>query len=362
MDFKTFMERLEEDIKQRLQDDDINVESRQTVVNKLNSSYDSLSFNVAGEDVAMNINVNHLYEAYGDGVSYEEILDGAVERLHESLDHRLQIDAKKITDYEMMKDTLITEVVSIEDNKEFLKTIPYKEMEDMAIVYRFIVDINNESRSTLLVTNDLMEVMGVTKDQLHEDALKNAPKIKPAVIQGMSEVLMEMGIPADDLLKMEGEHAGQEMMYVATVDDKINGAGVIAYEGFMDQAAERVGGDFYLLPSSRHEVLLVPDNGEVAIDFMKDTVSSINAEYVDEEDKLTDSVYHYDSKNKIFELGEKFVARQNEKEALKKSLDLNEEKGSILLELNNKKEKCAAKPHKKDTVEKTAKSKGGEAI
>ncbi len=39
-------------------------------------------------------------------------------------------------------------------------------------------------------------------------------------------------------------------------------------------------------------------------------VKEVNATQVAPEDKLTDNVYHYDSQAKIFELGEKFIARQ----------------------------------------------------
>lgn len=46
-------------------------------------------------------------------------------------------------------------------------------------------------------------------------------------------------------------------MYVASVPDKISGAGVIAYQHFMNQAAERLGGNFFVLPSSIHEIILV---------------------------------------------------------------------------------------------------------
>lgn len=52
-------------------------------------------------------------------------------------------------------------------------------------------------------------------------------------------------------------------MFVATVPDKIHGAGVIAYPNFMEDAAEKMGGDFFVLPSSIHEVLLVKDNGQM---------------------------------------------------------------------------------------------------
>ena len=148
-------------------------------------------------------------------------------------------------------------------------------------------------------------------------------------------------------------------MYVATVPDKISGAGVIAYQEFMDQAAEKLGGDFYILPSSIHEILLVKDDGNVDFKDLKAMVEEVNATQVAPEEKLTDSVYHYDSKDHIFELAEKFEARQQAKEA-----DISsekEEKGSVLGDLKAKKDEIAKQP-KKETVEKVDKSKGGEAL
>lgn len=156
------------------------------------------------------------------------------------------------------------EVVGTETNASLLSTVPLKEMEDLSIVYRFVMENNEDSRASILVTNHMIDVMGATPEQLHTDALENAPQLKPAVITGMNQVMVEMmgaeqaemmGIPLD----------ADEQMFVATVPDKIHGAGVMAYEDFMDQAAERVGGSFYILPSSLHEILLVPDNGQMGL-------------------------------------------------------------------------------------------------
>jgi hypothetical protein len=99
-------------------------------------------------------------------------------------------------------------------------------MEDMAVVYRFVLDSNDDGRATILATNQMIDAMGVTADQLHADAMENAPQLKPAIITGMNEVMVEMmgreqaemmGIPID----------GEEQMFVATVPDKIHGAGII---------------------------------------------------------------------------------------------------------------------------------------
>lgn len=83
------------------------------------------------------------------------------------------------------------EVVSAEANKEMLETVPHQNIEDMAVVYRFVLS-SDDGRASILVTNQLLENMGVTPEQLHADAMENAPQIKPVGIKGMSEVLAEM--------------------------------------------------------------------------------------------------------------------------------------------------------------------------
>ena len=107
----------------------------------------------------------------------------------------------------------------------------------------------------------------------------------------------------------------QEQMFVASVEGNVHGAGVLAYEDFMDKASERVGGQsFFILPSSIHELLIIPDNGNFDLKSLENMVKEVIATTVDPADQLTDNVYHYDAKDKVFELGEKFVERQTEKD------------------------------------------------
>ena len=226
-------------------------------------------------------------------------------------------------------------------------------------MYRFEMESDENGRATILATNQMLETMGITAEQLHADAVENAPRIKPMEIKGMSEVLSEMmGMSPEEMAMMGmAQDPADEKIFVATVPDKVHGAGVLAYQDFMDKAAERAGGDFYILPSSIHELLIVPDTGEMSLKDLENMVHDVNATQVAPEDKLTDSVYHYDAKNKIFELGEKFVARQAERESEKA-----EERDSVLGDLKAKKEEVAKQP-KKDAVDKAAnRNKGGEAI
>lgn len=100
----------------------------------------------------------------------------------------------------------------------------------------------------------MIENMGITPEQLHADAMENAPRIKPAEIKGMGEVLAEMmGGEQAEMMGIYPVDSSDEQIFVASVPDKVHSAGVLAYQDFMDQAAERAGGDFYILPSSIHK-------------------------------------------------------------------------------------------------------------
>ena len=363
MDFETFKENLAKDVKEALDSrfgGDTTVESQK--VEKANEAYDALTVKPENSTIGVNLNAGKLYDAYEDGTPYDVLVTKAAEMAGNALENRPEFDIAAISDYEQMKQKLSMEVVSAERNAEFLENVPHKNMEDMAIVYRIVLDTSEEGRSSILVTNKMLESYGITAEQLHADAMAIAPEVRPAVIQGMSEVMAEM-LGAEQAEMMGLVPTTDEPMYVASVPDKVQGASVLAYQNFMDEAAEKRGGDFYILPSSIHEILLVKDNGQFDRAALEQMVREVNATQVAPEDKLTDSVYHYDSKEKVFELAEKFEVRAQERDAIKSPEKEetregeHEEKPSTLAKLKAEKEKIAKQP-KKDPVDKH-KSKNG---
>ncbi|SCY23298.1 hypothetical protein SAMN02910451_01852 [Butyrivibrio hungatei] len=359
MDYENFKEQFVEDVKEKLYEQGTEVDITVNTVNKLNESYEAMTVKPEDSNIGVNIGIDKFYGAVEDGTSYEDVVDKAVKVISDGFENRPQIDVASLTDYDQMKDKLVMEVVSAETNKEMLENVPHQNMEDMAVVYRFVLNSDDEGRASILATNQMIENMGVTPEQLHADALENAPRIKPAEIKGMGEVLAEMmGVEQAEMMGLYPVRPEDEQIFVASVPDKVHGAGVLAYQDFMDQAAERAGGDFYILPSSIHEILIVPDNGKMRLSDLENMVKEVNATQVAPADKLTDNVYHYDSQAKIFELGEKFVERQSERGEQDIERD---EKESLLDDLKAKKEEVAKAP-KKEAVEKAAKSKGGEAI
>ena len=61
----------------------------------------------------------------------------------------------------------------------------------------------------------------------------------------------------------------------------------------MKSVVKRVGEKFYVLPSSVHELLVVPSNIGMDVGQLKEMVTSINASEVALEERLSDNVYRY---------------------------------------------------------------------
>lgn len=86
----------------------------------------------------------------------------------------------------------------------------------------------------------------------------------------------------------------QNPMYILQNEQRINGATVMAYEGLLTRIYEKLGGGFYIIPSSIHELLLMPDTKRINEEMVRKTIFQINREHVEPEERLSDSLYHYD--------------------------------------------------------------------
>lgn len=334
MDFKEFVNKLEQDLKDAMADISPGATVDVRSVEKLQEgSYTGITISPAGGNVGMNLNANQLFDQMQDGQSYEGVLAVAVSTAERGLHDMPTVDVSELMNYEAAKKYLCFDVVGSDRNADMLEKVPHTDKENISMVYRLQLDSTENGAATVLITNAMMEQFGVTKEQLHADAMENAQEIRPADFRTMAAVMAEMmGMPEEMMADMAPP------MYVATNQDKVQGAAVMFYPDFMDQAAKELGGDIFILPSSVHEVLILPDDGNMNAQELKEMVTSINASEVSPEDRLTDSVYHYDAQERIFELGEKFEERQAEKMAAK------EERSSVLKDLQDKKQDMDLKP------------------
>lgn len=309
MDFNEFQNQILQEAKERMWG--VQVEIRP--VEKLQGeSYTGLSIQPNDSPVAATLNLDAVYNQMVDqGKTFQEVADDLISHAVDVIVDMPKIDVNDLTNYDQMKNTLVVQVIPTDRNADMLADIPHKNIEDMFLVYRMQIDQNETGTSSVLITNAMLENYGVTLDQLHQDAMDAAVINNPATFRSMQEVLSDlMGMPADLMPPMDSPQ-----MYVASVESSLNGAGVIAYPDFMNQVAEQVGGDFFVLPSSVHEVLVIPDDGSMNRHDLELMVREVNASEVLPKDQLSDNVYHYDSQNQVFELAGKYEERMAVKKA-----------------------------------------------
>lgn len=353
MDYEQFKATFAEDLKNNLQKLGIEADVSEHHIEKLNDSYDALSVTLKGSSIGVNANLDEIFHAMERGRDYNEVLSEVDESLKDSLEHMPKFQVSDFTNYEEMKNKLAMEVVSAERNAGMLQNVPHEQMEDIAVVYRLVLDSSKDASSTILVTNDLMDKFGITHEQLHDDAMKNVPVIRPLEIKVMEEMLNEM--QGGRALEID---PSDEIMFVAGVPDLNHGAAVIAYPNFFEDAAERVGGDYFIIPSSIHEVILVKDTGDMHAEDLEAMIKDVNASELAPADVLTDHAYHYDSKEHIFESADKFEERQAEMDAA----GPEEDRRSLIEQLNAKKEEAAKEAPEKDARDAARKRHGGEAL
>ena len=304
-----FMTEVQQDLQERLSRmyPDTRVEM-QDVAKVQGESYQGLMIRQDGHRASPVFNLQPMYEQLSFR-SYGNVLNDLVRQAVDVLENPRNIIPEEFMDYDFMKGKLMTQVISAKDNAARLAELPHQEMKDMAVIYRFVLD--NDSRGDMMsvtVNNAMLETYGITQEQLHVDALKAMKENRTYSIRPMGVVLAGL----DPSFEESDDPIGPPGLYVAAMDTKVYGAAVITQPDFMEKAAEVEKGDFFLLPSSIHEVLILKDDGLTDYRELEAMVQTINAAEVQPADRLTDSVYHYDAEERIFETAKEYAERKAE--------------------------------------------------
>lgn len=204
--------------------------------------------------------------------------------------------------YDSIKDLLEVNAISEKYNRDVLAGTKYRVLGDIAIVYF----INADNRDLGEVMKAIPVLNAISIKQIENDALLNSMTRNPAVIKSMDseiESIIGISIPKDE---------ATSEMYIASVPSKKFGACVLAYPGFFEQAAATVGGSYYVIPSSVHELILVKDSGNLSdddINKFKRDIKLVNKTILARDEILSDNLYHYDAEFHKFEIVDDYLRR-----------------------------------------------------
>jgi hypothetical protein len=200
----------------------------------------------------------------------------------------IEIKTETLTAFnDFTKSHIVYRLVNKKANEELLKTIPHREFLDLAIIY--VVQITDEASAK--ITNSLAKNWNVTEEELFNLATENTPRIHPISVKSLFDIMCEMM----NLTPQEALDAGMvnNTQIVVTNENATNGAIAILYPNAIENIY-KVCGPIAILPSSIHEVIVVPFDDKMTEHELTEMVKDVNSQVVDPSEILSDHVYIYD--------------------------------------------------------------------
>lgn len=315
MTYDEFVNDVREDIN-KLLGDEVFVKTHRILKNN-DIELDALTIITKDSNVSPTIYLNSYYDEYLSGKKIEEITKEIYD-LYNDNSSRINFDVDIFKNYESVRDKVVFKLINTKANKKLLRDIPHISFLDLSIVFYCIFDSEYLGSATALIHNIHINMWEITVDELFEIAKKNTPRLLRYEIKEMNELIREILVVdikkvicenddiydrncelaspekvADELMKDLLEAKEQISMYVLTNKQRMNGAACLLYDNIIEDFAKEKQKDLYILPSSIHEVILIPAINGINRDELTEMVKEVNRDEVDDIDILSDHTYYY---------------------------------------------------------------------
>lgn len=305
-EYDIFIKEITEKVKEKMGE---GYSTRIYKVTKNNSlELDSLVMLKEGKNFAPNIYLLPYYEAYVQGTDMNELANRLCSVYYDC--NAPMVDEKFSYFFEDMKTKIIYRLVSYDRNEKLLEQVPHIRYLDLAITFHCLVRDDENGIGTIRITSEHMKQWKASLQELRTCAIKNTKRMFPYSIKSMEEVIKsmlteEMGDREDDLpeellynIKHENNASQKHRMYILTNLKGINGATCLLYENVLQEFADQIDSDIFILPSSIHEVILVPYDKSITREALAEMVKDINHTQVAHDEVLSDKVYLYSRNTK----------------------------------------------------------------
>ena len=286
MVYKTFLNTIHAMVQERLQG-----RARvclQQVLKNNGLLLDGLTISPIGSHMAPTIYLNSYYDEAEKGLPLSIITDQIV-LLYESDPGISEEVIRDVSNFESIRNRIVYKLIHAGNNKTLLSSVPHIRYLDLAIVFYFIVTENNEGQMTALIRREHLKLWNITEEQLIQLAEENTPRLLPARITPIEQVLAKL----DTFSLLPPEGLPSVHLKVLTNHREINGAACILYPELLKNLADEAEDDLVILPSSIHEVLIARQSQTLPYHELNSMVRYINQTDVPPEDRLSDHIYCY---------------------------------------------------------------------
>lgn len=199
---------------------------------------------------------------------------------------------KEIPEFDIMgnltEEQIIGVLVNQEHNEELLKDIPHLLIGDsLAVIFKYLLEKSERGYASVTITDYLAQMKGYDEHTLMRIALSNTPKLLKYSFQSMGSVISAMmGVDCEE----ENDNSDFPM-YVLSNQQNQWGAFCILYPQVLEKLFSKFGSDLVMLPSSVHELIILPQNEDMIMSDMDKMVQEVNATQVGPQDRLADKAF-----------------------------------------------------------------------
>ncbi len=286
MNFNVFVETIVQQLQKRMGEV---YEIRVTEVTKNNDiRLTGIIMLKRSDRISPTIYLEEPYRRFRGGAGIEAIVDDIV-MLYEAQVRDVDLDMQFFCEYECVKDRIFHKLINYEKNRKLLEDVPHFRWCDLAIVFYYLMKEKTLGNATILIHENHSKMWGQSASDLYRTAQHNMKRRMPDLMVPMEKLVGELtGIQIEDMPETD--------LYVLTNKEKFYGASAMLYSDQMRVLADRLQSDLLILPSSVHEVLLLPDDTGKDYSFYRKMVAEVNETQVEPEEILSGSLYRYERK------------------------------------------------------------------
>lgn len=237
--------------------------------------------------------VEAAYGAYTNGESYDALVNSLVESAVEHWNMEVPIDVNDLS-YEKMKDKLVFQIVDSDRNKKRLRELVSSDVASgLALIYRFEIKAPGGVMS-IPITKDMANTYGYDMAVMEVDARENMQRLYPAMLTTLVEAMKEMTTGEQAINFLESKEEMDDVGYLLKNDNLTLGASALFYPGMMEMVGNMVKENYYVLPTSTNEVMVVPISNAMPARELMSMLKQGNALFTTNETALSDKLFMYD--------------------------------------------------------------------
>lgn len=244
------------------------------------------------ENMAPIVYLEEFFQQYQNGDPIGKIAE-EIRTMYERNASTMDLDSGFFKYFALVEDKIFYKLINYEKNQELLKDVPHFRWHDLAVVFYYQMEGMAFGMASITIHDSHLGMWGLTAEEVYRTARRNMEQKKPGILEPIQKALRNMGAPEVD------ERLGP--LYVLTNRERMFGASAMLYSWKIKELADRLQTNLLILPSSTHEVLLLPDEGEQNYTVYRQMVREVNRMQVNPEEILSFNLYLYNMKKQEIE-------------------------------------------------------------